>query len=134
MDVIYGGRSGKTKAIIDLFGMLCFFMPVCIAMMLLSLNFVADSFRISEMSSNAGGLLRWPVKALIPLGFGLLILQGLSEIFKRIGFLRGPTTWTPTTKDPCNERRPRAEQKELWRNTDSRWRAWPRSCSGALCL
>ena len=41
------------------------------------------------MSSNAGGLLRWPVKALIPLGFGLLILQGVSEIFKRIGFLRG---------------------------------------------
>jgi TRAP-type mannitol/chloroaromatic compound transport system permease small subunit len=89
VDVIYGGRSGKTKAIIDLFGMLCFFMPVCIVMMLLSLNFVADSYRISEMSSNAGGLLRWPVKALIPLGFGLLVLQGLSEILKRIGFLRG---------------------------------------------
>ena len=89
VDVLYGGRSGKTKAIIDLLGMLFFFMPVCVAMMLLSVNFVVDSYRITEMSSNAGGLLRWPVKALIPLGFGLLVLQGVGEIFKRIGFLRG---------------------------------------------
>ena len=89
VDVIYGGRSGKTKAIIDLLGMLFFFMPVCVAMMLLSVNFVVDSYRITEMSSNAGGLLRWPVKALIPLGFGLLVLQGVGEILKRIGFLRG---------------------------------------------
>ncbi len=48
VDVIYGGRSGRTKAIIDLLGMLFFFMPVCVAMMLLSLNFVADSYRISK--------------------------------------------------------------------------------------
>jgi TRAP-type mannitol/chloroaromatic compound transport system permease small subunit len=89
VDVIYGGRSGRTKAWIDLLGLMFFYMPVCIAMALLSLNFVYDSFVQHEMSSSAGGLLRWPVKALIPLGFTLLALQGVSEIFKRIGYLTG---------------------------------------------
>lgn len=89
VDVIYGGRTGKTKACIDLFGFIVFYMPVCIAMVLLSLTFVHDSFVQNEMSYSAGGLLRWPVKVLIPLGFGLLTLQGLAEIAKRIGFLTG---------------------------------------------
>jgi TRAP-type mannitol/chloroaromatic compound transport system permease small subunit len=89
VDVIYGGRSGKTKAWIDLLGLLIFFMPVCIAMVLLSDNFVLDSYRQNEMSTSSGGLLRWPVKLMIPLGFALLAIQGVSEILKRIGFLTG---------------------------------------------
>jgi TRAP-type mannitol/chloroaromatic compound transport system permease small subunit len=89
VDVIYGGRSGKTQAWIDLLGLFFFFMPVCVAMVLLSLNLVYDSYNQHEMSSSAGGLLRWPVKLLIPLGFALLTLQGISEIFKRIGYLTG---------------------------------------------
>jgi len=89
VDVIYGGRSGKTQAWIDLLGLLIFFMPVCVAMVLLSLNFVHDSYNQHEMSSSAGGLLRWPVKLMIPLGFALLTLQGVSEIIKRIGYLKG---------------------------------------------
>ncbi|MDE2594954.1 MAG: TRAP transporter small permease subunit [Burkholderiales bacterium] len=89
VDVIYGGRSGRTKAIIDLLGFIFFYMPVCAVMVWASVRFVEQSWLEHEMSNNAGGLLRWPVKALIPAGFGLLILQGIAEIFKRIGYLRG---------------------------------------------
>jgi len=89
VDVLYGGRSGRTRALIDLFGFIFFFMPVTVAMVLLSLNFVHDSWVQNEMSTSAGGLIRWPVKVLIPIGFGLLSLQGLAEIFKRIGYLTG---------------------------------------------
>jgi len=64
-------------------------MPVCAVMVWASLRFVQDAWVQHEMSNNSGGLIRWPVKALIPLGFGLLILQGIAEILKRIGFLRG---------------------------------------------
>lgn len=89
VDVIYGGRKGRTKAWIDLLGIVFFFMPVCVAVVLLSINLAHDSYHIGEMSSSAGGLLRWPVKALIPIGFALLVLQGVAEIIKRIGYLSG---------------------------------------------
>lgn len=89
VDVIYGGRSPRTKAWIDLLGFVFFFMPVCVMFVFLSYNFVHDAWVQHEMSSNAGGLLRWPVKILIPLGFALLSLQGVAEIIKRIGYLRG---------------------------------------------
>jgi TRAP-type mannitol/chloroaromatic compound transport system permease small subunit len=89
VDVLYGGRSGTTKAWIDLLGLIFFFMPVCVAMVFLSLNFVHDSYVQNEMSVSSGGLLRWPVKVMIPIGFALLSIQGVSEILKRIGFLSG---------------------------------------------
>jgi len=89
VDVVYGSRSAKTKAWIDLLGFVLFFMPVCIVMVWTFWQFVQDSWVQQEMSSNSGGLIRWPVKALIPLGFGLLIMQGVAEILKRVGFLRG---------------------------------------------
>jgi TRAP-type mannitol/chloroaromatic compound transport system permease small subunit len=89
VDVIYGGRAPRTKAWIDLLGMIVFYMPVCIALVLLSLNFVGDSWHQNEYSSSSGGLIRWPVKLLIPVGFGLLCIQGVSEIAKRIGYLAG---------------------------------------------
>lgn len=89
VDVLYGGRAPRTKAWIDLLGLIFFFMPVTVSMVLLSLNFVHDSWVQQEMSSSAGGLIRWPVKLLIPVGFTLLSLQGLSEIIKRIGYLTG---------------------------------------------
>lgn len=86
VDIVYGGRSGRTKAWIDLLGFIFFFMPVCLAMVWLSVRLTQDW---SEMSTSAGGLIRWPAKILIPIGFALLALQGVSEILKRIGFLRG---------------------------------------------
>jgi TRAP-type mannitol/chloroaromatic compound transport system permease small subunit len=55
----------------------------------LSLPLIAESYKISEMSANAGGLIRWPVKVLLPIGFTLLALQGISELIKRLAFLTG---------------------------------------------
>jgi TRAP-type mannitol/chloroaromatic compound transport system permease small subunit len=88
VDVVYGGRSPRTKAWIDTLGLIFFFMPMCIVMVYDSWGFFLDSYLRHEMSSSAGGLVRWPVKLLLPLGFTLLGLQGLAELFKRIGFLR----------------------------------------------
>ena len=66
-----------------------FLMPMAVIIAWLSIPMVVNSFHIQEHSSDAGGLLRWPVKLLIPIGFLLLVLQGVSEIVKRVGFLLG---------------------------------------------
>jgi TRAP-type mannitol/chloroaromatic compound transport system permease small subunit len=89
VDVLYGRRSGTGKALTDLFGMIFFVMPVCVLMAWMSWPWFVDSYLSHELSSNAGGLLRWPVKLMVPVGFGMLALQGLSEIIKRVGFLTG---------------------------------------------
>ena len=89
IDVISGKFSPKANAIIDIIGTVFFLMPMVVLVLWLSLPLVAESFKIHEMSPNAGGLIRWPVKALLPAGFALLALQGLSELIKRIAFLMG---------------------------------------------
>lgn len=89
VDVVYGGRSARTKAWIDALGLLFVLLPVCAVVIHLSLPFVADSWHQQEHSPSAGGLLRWPAKALIPAGFAVLALQGLAEFFKRVNYLRG---------------------------------------------
>ena len=70
-------------------GLIFFLMPMAVAIMWMAWPFFADSYRGGEMSSNAGGLLRWPVKLVIPVGFAMLVLQGISEIVKRVAYLRG---------------------------------------------
>ncbi len=89
VDIIYGGRSSRTKAIIDLLGLAVFLLPMTLLMIYLSWPFVIDSYVSSEMSSNAGGLIRWPFKVILPLGFALLAIQGVGEIIKRVAYLRG---------------------------------------------
>ena len=89
VDVIYGGRSSRTKACIDLVGLLLFLTPSMLLLAKLSWPLFINAFNSGEMSSNAGGLIRWPAYLLMPLGFGLVALQGVSEIIKRIGFLCG---------------------------------------------
>jgi TRAP-type mannitol/chloroaromatic compound transport system permease small subunit len=89
IDAIYGRLQPITRAWIDLLGTLVFLLPLCVLMTWLSWPNFVDSFRSGELSPDAGGLVRWPVKLLIPLGFALLGLQGLSELIKRVGFLRG---------------------------------------------
>lgn len=89
VDVIYGGRAPRTRAWIDLLGLLFVLLPVCLITGWLSIPMVHDAYLQHEVSPSAGGLLRWPIKAMIPLGFGLLALQGLSEVVKRVGYLRG---------------------------------------------
>ena len=89
VDVLYGRASGMRKAKIDLFGMIVFLLPATLLMVWMSWPWALDAYVHQEMSSNAGGLIRWPIKILVPLGFALLSLQGFSEIIKRICFLQG---------------------------------------------
>ena len=89
VDVIYGNLSPRLKLWVDLVGGILFLMPPVLIIGWMSWPLFYDSWRSGEVSSNAGGLIRWPVKLLLPLGFGLLALQGLSEIIKRIAALRG---------------------------------------------
>ncbi|RZI85935.1 MAG: TRAP transporter small permease subunit [Rubrivivax sp.] len=89
VDVIYGSRSPRTRAWIDLLGMVFVLLPVCVICGWLSIHMVHDAYVQHEVSPSAGGLLRWPIKAMIPLGFALLGLQTLAEVVKRVGYLRG---------------------------------------------
>ena len=89
IDVLYGHLSPRMRAWIDLLGGLLFLLPMAVIIMVLSWPIVVESVERNEYSSDAGGLLRWPVKILIPIGFFLLVLQGVSEIIKRAAFLLG---------------------------------------------
>ena len=89
IDVVTSHFSGRTRAWIDILGTLFFLLPMAIAIMWLSWPVFLDAYRSNEVSANAGGLLIWPGRLMLPIGFFLLILQGLSEMIKRIAFLRG---------------------------------------------
>ena len=89
IDLIFSRVPARKRAWIDLFGGVFFLLPIAIVIMALSWPVFIESYLRHEMSADAGGLLRWPVKLLIPVGFLLLSLQGVSEIIKRIAFLRG---------------------------------------------
>ena len=89
IDVIYGRLKKRTQTWIDIFGFAFFLLPVCGAVIWFSTPFFLNGYNSGEMSGNAGGLIRWPVYAVMPLGFGLLWLQGVSELIKRVAFLLG---------------------------------------------
>jgi TRAP-type mannitol/chloroaromatic compound transport system permease small subunit len=89
IDIVYGAFSRRVQHWIDLFGHVFFLMPFVLLMIYYFVPYVSLSFRIGEMSSNAGGLILWPAKALLLVGFSLLGLQGISEIVKKIAVMRG---------------------------------------------
>jgi len=89
VDVLAGRLSARQQAWIDIGGGVLFLMPVALIILYFSWPMFAQSFAGQEVSSDAGGLIRWPVKLLIPAGFALLVLQGASEIIKRVAYLRG---------------------------------------------
>lgn len=89
IDVISSRLEKRKQIWIDVFGYVFFLLPVCLVILYYGIPFFLQGFRSGEVSSNAGGLIRWPVYILIPIGFGLLLLQGLSELVKRIAFLNG---------------------------------------------
>lgn len=89
IDVLAGKLSARKRAIIDIGGILIFLLPLCWFMIDFSWPIVSRAYEFGEMSSNAGGLIRWPVYAMLPAGFALLGLQAISELIKRIGFLAG---------------------------------------------
>ena len=99
IDVISGHLSKRAQAWIDIIGSIFFLLPMAIIIGWLAWPFFVDSFQRDEMSGNAGGLVRWPVKLLIPIGFALLALQGVSELIKRIAYLCGRIP-DPTAKTP----------------------------------
>ena len=87
VDVFYGLYKGKTQVFIDLFGLAFFLLPVMVAMLYFSWPLFLRMYVSNEFSSNSGGLVRWPAMLTLPLGFSLMILQGLAEIIKRVGWL-----------------------------------------------
>ena len=89
IDVITGLFSKRTQVWIDLFGFLIFMLPMTSLILYFAVPYALTSMQNQEMSMNAGGLILWPAKMLIPVGFFLLTLQGVSELIKRIGYLQG---------------------------------------------
>jgi len=89
IDFISGKLSKRTNTVIDILGIVIFIIPLCLMMVWLSWPLFSTALATGEMSQNAGGLIRWPAYLLMPLGFGLLFVQALSELVKRIAFLKG---------------------------------------------
>ena len=106
IDVVSAHLSPRTRAWIDIFGLLLFVTPLCVLLVVLGVPYAKFSYVVGEVSSNAGGLIRWPAKALIPLGFALLGVQALSELIKRIAFLAGRI-------DDPGERKANSAEEEL---------------------
>ena len=100
VDILYTQFSERGQLWLDILGTLFFLIPACLFIAWLSWPFFHESWRLQEISANAGGLIRWPVKFLIPLGFGLVALQGVSEIIKRLGALRGYTRYATHYERP----------------------------------
>ena len=89
VDLFYMTLSRRGQLWVDILGTLIFLLPTCAILAWLSWPFFMQSYNVYEHSSNAGGLLRWPIKLVLPLGFALVALQGLSELIKRVAFLNG---------------------------------------------
>jgi TRAP-type mannitol/chloroaromatic compound transport system permease small subunit len=89
IDVIAGRLSKRTQAWIDILGTLFFLLPMAILIMWLSWPVMVEAFVRHEVSSNTGGLIVWPARLIVPVGFFFLSLQGVSELIKRIAFLQG---------------------------------------------
>ena len=89
VDVLNAKLKLRTRVWIDIIGFALFLTPMCLLVIYYGVPFFLQALNSGEMSSNAGGLIRWPVYLMMPLGFGLLLLQGISEFIKRIAFLQG---------------------------------------------
>jgi len=87
VDLLYGMASERTRNWIDILGGILFLLPICLILTYFTWPWFVESWRIGEESSNAGGLIRWPVKLVLPVGFALMTLQGISEIIKRVAAL-----------------------------------------------
>ena len=107
IDVISGRFSKRTQICIDIIGLVCFVLPLVWTVIHLSLPLAIRAYEMNEYSSNAGGLIRWPVFALLPLGFFLLGVQAVSELIKRIAFLRG------LIPDPTQKGQAKSAEEEL---------------------
>lgn len=107
IDVVYSHWSKRTQMWIDVFGFIFFLLPFAGALLWFSVPFFLQGYHSGEVSSNAGGLIRWPVYLMMPLGFGLLFLQGVSELIKRIAFLMG------LIENPTHKNEAKTAEEEL---------------------
>jgi len=107
IDIISGRLSPRGRAIIDIFGTLFFLLPMAVLIMYLSWPVFVDAWTRNEVSTNAGGLVIWPARLMVPIGFLLLIVQALSELIKRIAFLKG------LVPDPGEKHVVRTAEEEL---------------------
>jgi TRAP-type mannitol/chloroaromatic compound transport system permease small subunit len=107
IDVIAGRLSPRAQAWIDVFGTIFFLMPMALLFLYLSWPIFVRTFTTGEISTNAGGLLLWPARLMVPVGFALLALQGVSELIKRVAFLAG------AGPDPIKRHDPRAAEAQL---------------------
>ncbi|AEG92406.1 TRAP transporter small permease subunit [Ramlibacter tataouinensis] len=107
IDVVSGRLSRRKQVWIDVIGFAFFLTPVCIAVLYYGIPFFLQGWRSGEVSANSGGLIRWPVYLMLPLGFALLLLQGLSELVKRIAFLRG------LIEDPTLKKAEKSAEEQL---------------------
>ena len=107
IDVISGRFSKRTQIWIDIVGICLFLFPFIVVVMRLALPLVIRAIDTGEMSSNAGGLIRWPVYATLPAGLFLLGIQGVSELIKRVAFLRG------LIPDPTKKHQTQSAEEEL---------------------
>ena len=107
IDIIQGRLSPRAQNWIDVFGIVFFLMPMSLIIMRLSWPLFLDSFQRNEVSTNAGGLIIWPARLMIPIGFALLIVQAVSELIKRVAFLRG------LIPDPLEKRHEKSAEEEL---------------------
>ena len=107
IDVVSGRFSKRTQIWIDIVGLVCFLLPFVVVIIKLVLPLVVNAYVTNEMSSNAGGLIRWPVFVLLPLGLLLLGMQAISELIKRIAFLQG------LVPDPTRKLQGKTPEEEL---------------------
>ena len=107
IDLISDRFSRREQAWIDIFGILFFQMPMAVGILVLSWPVFRLALQSSEMSNSAGGLIVWPARLMIPCGFLLLILQAISELIKRVGFLQG------LCPDPCEKHSTLTAEEEL---------------------
>ena len=107
IDIIQGRVSARAQNWIDVVGIVLFLWPMSIIIMWLSWPLFVDSFARNEVSTNAGGLIVWPARLMVPIGFALLLMQSVSELIKRIAFLRG------RIPDPLEKHHGRSAEEEL---------------------
>ena len=107
IDIISGHLSKRAQAWIDVLGTVLFLLPMAGTIMWLSWLVFVDAWRSNEISTNAGGLIIWPARLMVPVGFFLLVAQGLSELIKRVAFLRGMIA------DPTERREGPSDEEQL---------------------
>ena len=107
IDLLSSRLSRRGQVWIDIFGIVFFLMPMAIAILVLSWPVFIHAFESGEMSNSAGGLIVWPARLMVPAGFLLLIMQAVSELIKRIGFLKG------LCPDPTDKKKATSHVEEL---------------------